>query len=272
MPSSRLFGDEEVEAEAQPLAELEVHAFLGMRLLPVEHDVVHRPAFGRAAADHALDAVLGHEVERALGRALHRLPAFDRQAEGPRHDGQVLEVVAAIGHARRDRVVLALMREGGVVERLEDDVDLLLEQLAVRGLVEQRRAEGLDFTRVVAAADAEGDAPAGQDVRHRVVLGQPQRMPHRRDVEAAADIETPGEVGEVQRHHHDVGDALVAFALEMMLGHPEGVVAETVHELRHALRLVEDGGELLVRIAPLVGGRRVLAHVAKVDVAGEIAS
>ena len=58
-------GHVEVEAEAQPLAELDLLAELGVRLLPAEHDLVHRAALGRAAADHALDAVLGHELQRA---------------------------------------------------------------------------------------------------------------------------------------------------------------------------------------------------------------
>jgi hypothetical protein len=39
-------------------------------------------ALGRAAADHAADAVLGHEVEGARRARLDRLPAFDRQALG----------------------------------------------------------------------------------------------------------------------------------------------------------------------------------------------
>jgi hypothetical protein len=70
---------------------------------------------------------------------------------------------------------------------LEQNLDALLEHLAVGGLVDQRRTEGLDFTGVVAAPDAEDDPPAGQDVGHRVILGEAQRMPHRHDVEAAAD-------------------------------------------------------------------------------------
>ena len=85
--------------------------------------------------------------------------------------------------------MLALVREEFVVEGLEDDLDLLLEQLAVGGLVEQRRAEGLDLAGMVAAPDAKGDAPAGQDVGRRIVFRQPQRVPHRGDVEAAADPE-----------------------------------------------------------------------------------
>ena len=83
--------------------------------------------------------------------------------------------------------MLALVGEGPLVERLEDDVDLLLEELAVGVLVEHRRAERLDLAGVVAPPDAEDDAAAGQPVDRGVVLGHPERMPHRRDVEAAAD-------------------------------------------------------------------------------------
>jgi hypothetical protein len=72
------------------------------------------------------------------------------------------------------------------LEGLEQDFDPLLEHLAVGVLVQQRRAEGLDLPGVVAAPDAEDDTPAGQDVGHRIILGEVQRMPHRHDVEAAA--------------------------------------------------------------------------------------
>jgi hypothetical protein len=53
-------------------------------------------------------------------------------------------------------------------------------------LVEERRAETLDLAGVVAAPDAKDDPSAGQDVGHRVILCilcEPQRMPHRHDVE-----------------------------------------------------------------------------------------
>ena len=83
--------------------------------------------------------------------------------------------------------MLSLVRKRLVVERLEDDVDLFFEEFAIGRLVEQRRAEGLDLAGMVAAPDAKGDASAAQDVGGGVILGQPQRMPHRGDVEAAAD-------------------------------------------------------------------------------------
>jgi hypothetical protein len=78
---------------------------------------------------------------------------------------------------------------------------------------------------VVAAPDAEDDPPAGQDVGHRVIFGQPQRMPHRHDVETAADVELLGDAAQMHRHHQKVRDQFRPFGLEMMLGHPEGVVA-----------------------------------------------
>jgi hypothetical protein len=68
------------------------------------------------------------------------------------------------------------VRKWFALERLEQDLDALLENLAVGILVEQRVAESLDFAGVVAAPDAEDDPPAGQDVGHRVILGEAQRM------------------------------------------------------------------------------------------------
>jgi hypothetical protein len=38
----------------------------------------------------------------------------------------------------------------------------------------------------------------------------------------------------------------------MMLGHPEGVVTETIHQLGHRLGLVEDGGEVFVEKPAIV--------------------
>jgi hypothetical protein len=256
-------------AEAQPLAELDLFADLGVRRLPGEHHLVHGPALGRAAADHALDAVLGHELQRARRAALDRLPALHRQVEGPRNQGELLQGVAAIGDLGRQRVVLALVREGVLVEGLEDDLGLLLVELAVGLLVAQRRAERLDLARVVAASDAEDYASACQDVGHRVVLGEPQRMPHRHDVEAASDLQVLGDAAQMHRHHQEVGDALGAFALEMMLGHPEAVVAEAVHQLGHVLGLAQRGGQMPVVVAPLVDRRAAIADVVEVGMAGK---
>jgi hypothetical protein len=95
-------------------------------------------ALGRAAANHAADAVASQEIEGALGAALDRLPAFDRQPLGRRNQGDLLQGVAAIGHIWRDRVVVPLVRERLAFEGLEQNLDTLFEHLAVGVLVEQR--------------------------------------------------------------------------------------------------------------------------------------
>jgi hypothetical protein len=123
--------DVELVAERQPLAEFELDAAPGVGGLEANHVPLDGTAFGRAAADHAADAVSRHEFEGALGAALDRLPAFDRQPLRRRHQGDLLQGVAAIRHGRRDRVVLALVRERHAREGLEQDFDALLEHLAV---------------------------------------------------------------------------------------------------------------------------------------------
>ena len=69
-------------------------------------------------------------------------------------------------------MALALVRERFLVEGLEDDLDLLLEQLAIGFLVQHRGAEGLDLAGMVAAADAEDRPAAGQDIGDREILGE----------------------------------------------------------------------------------------------------
>ncbi len=162
----------------------------------------------------------------------------------------------------------ALVGERLFVERLEDDLNPLLEHLAVGLAVEHRGAEGLDLAGVIAAPDAEHGAAAGQDVGGGEILGQAQRVPHRHDVEAAADFEPLGHLGQMHRQHQDVRNALVALVLKMMLGEPQRVVAEPVHLFGDRLGLFEDAGQMLVRIAPLIGRGRILAAVGKIDVAG----
>jgi hypothetical protein len=168
--------------------------------------------------------------------------------------------------------VLALVREGALVERLEDDLDLFLEQLAVGVLVEQRRPEGLHLAGVVAAPDAEDDPAIGQPVDGGIVLGHPDGVPHRRDIEAAADLEVRGDVAEVQGQHQDIRDALVSLALEVVLGQPEGVVAGPVHELRDGLALGKHRRQILVGEPAVVGRSAVQPLVVQIDVTREQAA
>src|SRR5215831_8691176 len=239
-----------------------------MRCLPVEHDPMHRPALGRAATHHALDTVLGHELERAHRTALDRLPALDRQPERSRDEGELFEGAAAIRHLGRQRVVLALIREALVVEGFEDDIDLLLKERPVGLLVAQWGAERFYLARVVAATDAKDDAAAGEDVNGSEVLRQPQRVPHRSDIEAATDLDVFRSVREVQCHKDGVGNAFSAFALEVMLGHPETVVAKAIHERGHGLGLAQRSCEVGVRVTPLVDGRSGITDVVEVGMTG----
>ena len=121
---------------------------------------------------------------------------------------------------------------------------------------------------MVAAPDAKGDAPAGEDVGGRIILGEAQGMPHRADVETTAEAQPLCLVGEVERRHQHIGDALHSLVLEMVLRHPERVVAQAVHQHRHRLGLVKDAGEVVVRVAAVVDRNPAIADVLDVDVAG----
>src|SRR5262249_25086052 len=73
--------------------------------------------------------------------------------------------------------------------------------------------------------------------------------------------------GQPQSELDQVGQALVALALEVVLGRPQHVVAETIHELRH----VAGGGKGLPqafrRIAPVVGRLAGKTDVVELDLA-----
>jgi len=158
--------------------------------------------------------------------------------------------------------------ERGVVERLEDDLDLLLEQLPVGGLIRERGAERVHLAGVIATPDPEAHPAAGEHVHHREILGEPEGMPHRRDVEAAPHLQPLGLMREVERHQQHVGDAFVPFALEMVLGEPEGVVPAPVEQTRQVARLGEGADEVLVREDTAVHGGAAVADVVHVHVAG----
>ena len=132
----------------------------------------------------------------------------------------------------RDGVVFALVGEGLVVECLHHDLELLFKQLAVGVAVDHRGAKGLHLAGVVAPADAEDDPAAGENVHHGEVLGEPDRVPHGKDVEAAAELDAVGVLRQVLAHDEQVGNALVPLPLEVVLGHPQDVEPQVVEEHR----------------------------------------
>src|SRR5207245_2809331 len=144
-------GEGEWQPDAEVAARLGPRSGPGARLAERVHDFLGGSPLRRASADDAVDAVLGHEVQGARAGADYRLPALDGQCLRAWHQRDLLELVAPVGHLGREGVVLAVMRKGALVERFENDLDLLLEQLPVGVLIWQRRAEGLDLPRAVAA-------------------------------------------------------------------------------------------------------------------------
>ena len=65
-----------------------------------------------------------------------------------------------------------------------------------------------------------------------------------------------------------LGDALVAFGLEVMLGHPEGVVAVLVQGLSDGNAFVESGSQVLVGEGTVVDGDAGVTDVFHVNMAG----
>jgi len=100
---------------------------------------------------------------------------------------------------------------------------------------------------VVAAPDSKAHPAAGEHVDHGEILGQPEGMPHRRDVEAAPHVQPLGLVREVEGQQENVRDAFVAFTLEVVLGEPEGVVPAPVEQARQVARFGVGGDQVLVR-------------------------
>ena len=209
--------------------------------------------------DHPLDAVLRHVGDGPA--AGDRLPHLHRLVDGTRNQRHLGRLVAAELGGRGDGVVLAVMAERVLVERLHHDFHLLLEQLAVGVLVQQRSAHRLDLPRLVAPPHAEDHAPVGEDVGHREVLGEADGVPDRADVEGAAELEALRARRQVRPPQDEVRYYLVALALEVVLRAPERVEPEPVHVLRHVQRHLVRLDDLLVGEMPLVRRRAAQSDI-----------
>ncbi len=154
-----------------------------------------------------------------------------------------------------------------LVEALQQQLQPFLEDFAVGVGIEQRRAKGLDLAGVIAAADPHDHPAVGHDVGHRVVLGEPDGVPHRQDVERASQFKPLGLGRQPKAELDQVRQALVAFALEMMLGRPQRVIALLVHDPRHVAHRREDLGQALVRIPAIVRRGPVEPDIVELDLA-----
>src|SRR5882724_2637943 len=261
-------GQAEMEAYSQILAQLHVATDAAQRIPIAFDNVMHGATFGHATADHALDAVLCHEIQAARRGALDRLPTFDRAMDGLGHQGELLQFIATIVDARWNGVICALMGEGWTVERFINHLNLFLEQVAIGWLVTQGGPKGLDLARVIATPHAKDDPPAGQDVGSGKILGQPQRMPHRGDIEATPELQASRDMCQVHGPHQKIRDTLIALRLKMVLSGPKCIVPYTLQQFRNVAPLVEDRREVFVRETAVVHRSTAIANIIYIDMAG----
>jgi hypothetical protein len=98
-----------------------------------------------------------------------------------------------------DVVEAAVIAEALLRPRQPDDVERLVEARAVVG---QRHAEPVELGGNRAAADAELQPAARQQVRRRRLLGAAQRMVQGQQRHRGADADAPRALGD-DRHRHE---------------------------------------------------------------------
>ena len=118
-----------------------------------------------------------------------------------------------------------------LVKSLHDDLDLFFKQLPIGLGILHRRAKGFDLARMIPPTNPKDDPATRQNIRHGKILGESQGMPHGEYTEAAAEFEPGGVLGQPETEHEEVRDAFVSLTLEMVLGHPENVIAQRLHAL-----------------------------------------
>ena len=79
-------------------------------------------------------------------------------------------------------------------------------------------------------------------------------MPHGEYIEAAAEFELRGVLGQPETEHEEVRDAFIPLALEMVLGHPENVIAQRLHALGGVFGNLESLDKPLVSIPSVISG------------------
>src|SRR5207237_4630709 len=123
---------------------------LGAEFLILLHDPVSELL--AVQRQHALNSMLGHKIDTAATG--YRLPDLHRAMDGARHQGNLAQLIAAIRHPWRQRVMLPLMGERLLVERSEDDFHLLFEELHIGGVVQHGRPKRFYFARMITTANA----------------------------------------------------------------------------------------------------------------------
>ena len=141
----------------------------------------------------------------------------------------------------RELIDLALEGEPFLRQRGLDHRDRLVEhQFALRLVV--RIGLGIEVARlepVIAPAEPDLDAPAGQLVEQRDILGRAQRVPERDDCSSEADPDALRPCREVHRGHHRIGQQFAPPDAEMVFRHPQHVEVRLVADRCQLAQLVE---------------------------------
>src|SRR5690242_1407701 len=85
-------------------------------------------------------------------------------------------------------------------------------------------------------------------------------MPHGEHIEAAAEFELCGVLRQPETEHEEIRDAFIPLALEMVLGHPENVIAQRLHALGGVFGDVKSLDKPLVGVPAVVGGCPAKTH------------
>src|SRR5205823_14015721 len=83
-------------------------------------------------------------------------------------------------------------------------------------------AEAAELVRLVAATDPADEAPVGQVIEDRDLLGQAQRLPDRQHERGCCDPQAPGALGDLERLQE--GRRRHPVIREVVLGHQDEVV------------------------------------------------
>src|SRR5712692_322367 len=213
---------------------------------------------GDAQADVAVAGVPGLPPGRAVRpevapelRDVHVAEPDEERQSGAADEGERLHRVGGHPHGRMGELIrpgpdrdvlepveLPLIAERPALPRLPDDLEGLDEALLALGV---GNAERVVRARGAAAADPEVEAPLAQLVHGRDVLGDPQRVAQRKNLDRRADADAPRAGGDEARQR-DRRREHRARRVEVDLAETHAVEAPGLRRLHEVERLAEPLG------------------------------
>ena len=194
--------------------------------LDLRHEPVEETTELRSPLDRDAEAT-GEHVESATHRRLDGSRALRRDPDRRMRTLDRLREHGRLGN----REELSLVAERLPTERFQDDVDGFFP--AVAALL-QLEAEALELVVLVAAAETDVDASAGQEIERRDLLGDDERMVQRNHDDRRADAQPRRLRRDVRRELHRARE--IAVRREVMLGEPDVAKAKGLGLLRDVER------------------------------------